>query len=222
MTALRADPADASVRVAALRYIVLRKLAPGLRHALMGHLQAVQWATEAAARGLQAGSDPAKAHESLNSARRESIAAIKSSDSMMQWLRPTAERGINARDGIAACVKLASEDWFLRGLEASVDLPDQDFEVAQRSLQEMIVVVLLALVDIHPSNADIQVHARAVGDTLEVALTATTADRQSGLPMPSEDRPLTWADVELLAETHCVDCACDASGAKLRFDRFAS
>ena len=220
MTVPRADHADASDRVAAIRYIVLRKLAPGIRHALMGHLQAVRWATEAAARGLQTGSDPAKAHENISSALRESVAAIKSSDSMLQWLRPTAERSINARDGIAACVKVASEDWFLRGIEVRVDPMDQDFHVSQRCLQEMIVAALLALADVRQQNVDIHVRVQVIGDVLEVAVTAHAAERQSAFPMSTEDRVLTWADVALLAETNSVNCACDAEGARLRFDRF--
>lgn len=215
-----ADQGEHSDRVAAVRYGVLRKLVPGFRHVLMGQLQAVRWATEAAARGLEAGLEPSKAQESINGALRESIAAIRSSDSILQWLRPTEQRSVNARHGIANSVKLASEDWFLRGIAIRVDLLETDFEVSQQEFQEMTVAALLALADIHQQNADILVHADVVGDLLEIALTASAAVRESSFPMPSDDRRLTWADVELLAATNDVHCECDASGVKLRFNRF--
>jgi hypothetical protein len=64
----------------AVRYIVLRKLASGLRHTLMGELQSVQFLAELGARNIDNGADPSRTRDCIGKislATSEAIATIR-------------------------------------------------------------------------------------------------------------------------------------------------
>src|SRR5437773_9990573 len=72
----------------AIRYAVLHRLAPGIRHTLMGELQAIQVLAELAPRQLQASADPAKVQDGLSHIIAQTRNTVGSCRSIGQWLRP--------------------------------------------------------------------------------------------------------------------------------------
>jgi len=203
--------------VDSIRQTLLWKLAPGLRHALMGPLQALQWSAEATARILQDGGDLAKARENADVVVRESTRATKGADSIIEWLRPRQDTRVLFNAGIGRCVKLASEDWFMRGIQIKVELADNDFYVSQRALQETVVGGLLVLTDVHKQNADFHLTSGLDKNSMLVTLTGSATRRNSQFATAGDDRTLTWSDLELLAQAHGVDCVRADVGATLRF-----
>ena len=110
----------------AIRYAVLRRLAPGIRHSLMGELQAIQFLAELAARQLQASADHAKVQDGLSNIIAQTRNAVSSCRSIVEWVRPDAGAATALGDGVAQCLKLAGDDWPLRGIEATTDLKAAD------------------------------------------------------------------------------------------------
>ena len=205
----------------AIRYAVLRRLAPGIRHGLMGELQAIQFLAELAARQLQASADPAKVQDGLSHLIAQTRNAVGSCRSIVEWLRPDAG-ATPLGDGVAQCLKLAGDDWPLRGIEATTDLKAADALVDTAALRELLIASLLALTDMHPGTLDIVVQSVADAEDVELKLHSRAADRRAGMPPAAHERRFTWADVQMLAKAHGVACSCQADGAALRLRRIAA
>jgi hypothetical protein len=217
-----ADGTSGDVRddlVDAIRYAVLRKLAPGLRHALMGELQAIELSAVLAARMLRAGADLAEVRDNVTHIPHQCAAAVKTGRSVIELLRP--EEGMTAlvSEGIGQCLKLAGEDWFLRGIEVTTDLPQADVHISKGALQELVVTALLVLSDMYDQPADLHVVVRQVGDRVDVVVRACAAERVASVPALGQYRKLVWADLKLLAHAHGVPCVCEGDTASLQFQR---
>jgi hypothetical protein len=203
-------------RVDAIRFAVLRKLAPGLRHALMGELQGLQLSAEFASRALRAGADLAEVRDHVDRMPQQCSAAIKTGRAVIEWMQPG--QGTTAvGEGIAQCLKLAGEDWFLRGVVATMDVPDRDIHVATGALRELVVTALLVLTDRFDRPADFRVAARRVEDHVDVVLEARAAARAASFTPANPYRTLGWADLKALADAHGVACACEGDTAALQF-----
>jgi len=205
-----------------IRYAVLRRLAPGIRHSLMGELQAIQFLAELAARQLQASADPAKIQDGLSHIIAQTRNTVGTCRSIVEWLRPDAGATTALGEGVAQCLKLAGDDWPLRGVEATTRLQATDVLVDKAALRELLTASLIALTDMHPGTLDIDVLSAADADDIELRLHARAADRRSSLPPAEHERRFTWADVQMLAKLHGVPCSCQAHGTVLRLPRIAA
>lgn len=208
-------------RVDAIRYIVLRKLAPGLRHALMGELQAIQLSAEFASRALQAGTDTGEMRDSVARIPQLCADAVKAGRLLAEWLRPEQGAAITVGEGVEQCLKLAGEDWFLRGIEATTDLPERDVLVPKAVLLELVVTGLLVLSDMHEQPVDLHVAVRLAADHIDVVLQARVADRIASIPTVAPYRKLVWADLKLMASANGVACACEGDTASLQIKRLS-
>ena len=206
-------------RVDAIRYTVLRKLAPGLRHALMGELQAIQLSAEFAARVLRAGADLAEVSDSLGRIPNQCSAAVKTGRSLIEWLQPERGASVSVGQCVGQCLRLAGEDWFLRGIEATTDVPDADVQVSKAALQEVLITALLVLTDMYHQSADLHVSVRAAEDHVDVVVRARAAERSASIPPVLSYRKLGWADLKLLAGAHGVPCVCEDGTASLQIRR---
>jgi hypothetical protein len=217
---MRSDMTEATHRDAdAVRYIVLRKLASGLRHTLMGELQSIQFLAELSARQLAAGADPAKARDCVGKIAFATSGAIATCHSVIDWLRPDARATTTLGDAVAQCVRLAGDDWRMRATQAIVALPAEASEakVSKAVARELIVAALLTLTDQHRGSLDIEVAGVLAGDHVELRVRARGAERASPLPAATIHQPLDGSDVALLAAEHGVDCTCAEAEATLRF-----
>jgi hypothetical protein len=206
-------------RVDAIRYAVLRKLAPGLRHALMGELQAIELSAAIAARMLHAGANLAEARDNVGQIQPHCTAAVRTGRSVMEWLRPEEGSTVAIGEGVSQCLKLAGEDWFLRAIEVTTDLQDTDVLVPKGALQELVVTTLLVLTDMYEQSTDLHLVVRAVADRVDVVMQARAAERVASLPVLGQYRKLVWADLKLLADAHGVPCVCEGDTASLQFQR---
>jgi hypothetical protein len=206
----------------AIRYAVLRRLAPGIRHGLMGELQAIQFLAELAARQLQASADPAKVQDGLSHIIAQTRNTVDSCRSIVEWLRPDAGATTALGEGIAQCLKMAGDDWPLHGVEATTNLQAPEVLVDKAALRELFTASLIALTDMHPGTLDIDVQSAADAEDVELRLHARAADRRSSMPPAEHERRFTWADVQMLAKAHGVPCSCQAHGATLRLRRISA
>lgn len=94
----------------------------------MDELQAIQYLTEVAKRRFQAATDSETCGTACCKSSRTRN-AVGSCRSLAEWLRPTAGATTAIEAGIAACLKLAGDDWRLRGIEATTHLHAPDAQV---------------------------------------------------------------------------------------------
>jgi hypothetical protein len=205
----------------AIRYAVLHRLAPGIRHSLMSELQAIQFMAELAARQRDP-SGEARMLEGLQQVIAQTRATAASCRSVIEWLRPEAGATTPLGEGVAQCLKVVGDDWPLRGVEATAEVRAPDALVEKVALRELLAASLMALIDMHPGTLDIDLHGDAVGNDVELTLRARAADRRPTIRASGDERKFTWADVQMLATAHGVPCSCQASGATIHLRRAAA
>ena len=201
----------------AVRYVVLRKLASGMRHSLMGELQAIQFAGELAAQMVTTGATSSKLKDAIDQIPAQTKAAARTSRSIMEWLRPEDTSNITVESAMQQCLKLAGDDWSLRGIKATTSCQPGTATVPKTVFYELFVTSLLALTDLHPGSLDIDIVAEEVDKKVVVKLSAHAADRRSALPPLMLYRGLTLDDVSVLAEANEITCACQDATVILEF-----
>lgn len=200
---------DSSGRDAdAIRYAVLRKLASGMRHTLMGELQAIQFSAELAAKMLDAGVTGGKLDECIRQLPDQTRAAVGSCRAVIEWLRPDDKATTTVEEAVRQCLKVAGDDWVLRGIESSTDFQSGDAKVSRPMLRELCVTSLLALTDSHPGPIDIAISSTAKGLEVVLSLSATQVDRKSPFPPLTLYRSLSYDDVLVVARADGISCTC--------------
>jgi len=200
----------------AIRYAVLRKLASGMRHTLMGELQTIQFSAELAARMLDAGTTGPKLDECIRQLPDQTRAAVSSCRAMIEWLRPDDKATATVEEAVRQCLKVAGDDWMLRGIEATTDFNSGDARVSKPVLRELCVTSLLALTDSHPGPIDIAISSATAGGEVVVSLSARQAERKSPFPPLMLYRALSYDDVMAIGKADGVTCSYAAGTITLR------
>jgi hypothetical protein len=201
----------------AVRYVVLRKLASGMRHILMGELQAIQFAGELAAHTVNTVAPGSKLRDAINQIPEQTKAAIRTSRSIMEWLRPEDTSNVAVELAVQQCLKLAGDDWGLRGIKVTTSCQPGSATVPKTVFSELFVTSLLALMDLRPGSLDIDVIAEQADEKVVVKLSAHAADRRPALPPLVLYRALTFDDVSVLAKANAISCACNDATVILEF-----
>jgi hypothetical protein len=191
----------------AIRYAVLRKLASGMRHSLMGELQTLQFSAELASKMLDAGAGGPKLDDCIRQLPDQTRSAVSSCRSVIEWLRPEDKAATTVEETVRCCLKVAGDDWPLRGIEASTDFQSADARVSKPVLRELCVAALLALTDTNPGPIDIAVSSRQAGGEIVVTFAASRTQRKSPFPPLTLYRALTYDDVATLARADGVACS---------------
>lgn len=192
----------------AIRYAVLRKLASAIRHSLMGDLQTIQFSAELAARMIDNGSGGPKLDECIKMLPDQARTAVNSCRAMIEWLRPDDKAATTVDETLRQCLKVAGDDWTLRGIEASTDIRSGGALVSKPVLRELLVTSLLTLADTHPGPIDIAISSEANGDEVVVSLSAKKAERKPQFPPLTLYRALSYDDVMTIGKAVRVPCSC--------------
>ena len=204
----------------AIRYIVLRKLASGLRHTMMGELQSIQFLAELGARKMDNGSgDVARTREFIGKISVAAGEAIGTCHSVIEWLRPEQGAVSTLGEAVSQCVKLAGDDWRMRATQATVDMPGpaSDARVSKSAARELIVTTVLCLTDQHRGALDIEIEGALAGDRVDLRVRALASKRAAPLPSSVVYHTLGWEDVARLAAAHDVICTREDGTSTLRF-----
>lgn len=200
----------------AIRYAVLRKLASGMRHTLMSELQTIQFSAELAERMQQSGVTGAELAKSLQRMPQQARAAMHSARSLVEWLRPDDSATTTIDEGLQQCLRIAGDDWSLRGIEASTTVHTGGARVSKAALRDLVVTSLLALIDTHPGAIDIEVAADLTGNDVLLHLRVRSTERRSPFPSLTIYRSLTCEDVLTMSRAHGVACSCSDDSVTVR------
>jgi len=191
----------------AIRYIVLRKLASGLRHTMMGELQTIQFLAELGVRKVDDGAaGVAKTREFIGKISTAAGESIATCHSVIEWLRPEQGAVTTLAEAVGQCVKLAGDDWRMRATQATIEMPGPagEAKVSKSAARELIVTTVLTLTDLHPGSLDIDIIGALAGDRVDLRLRALPSKRAPPLPSSVVYHLLDWDDIACLAEAHDV------------------
>ena len=203
----------------AIRYIVLRKMASGLRHTLMGELQSIQFLAELGVRFLREGADAAKTRDCIDKIPVATGEAIATCHSVIEWLRPEVGASTTLGEAVDQCVKLAGDDWRMRAIQATVAMSNaaREAKVSKAAARELVVTSLLVLTDLFPKSLDIEIAAEPADGHVELCLRARVSTRVPPFSPATVYHTLEWGDVAVLAAAHGIPCSCENESVTLRF-----
>ena len=193
------------VRADAARYAVLRRLAPALRHKLMGELHPLGMVADLAARRLQAAApDLANLRDCVSKIKEQTQAAAASCIATIGWVAPEAASVTTLGQGVIECMALLSAELGMRGFDLMPNMQGADALVPQPALRDVLTASLLALTDALTRPADIELTAATIDGRVELRIEAHAADRVADAVDRQIFRPIQWDDVAALAAADAV------------------
>jgi hypothetical protein len=203
--------------LAATRFRLLQRLAPALRHGLMGQLQTVQFAAELTVHLLQDRDNVDKARASMEQIPAHAKSLIGSCRDVFDWLREGDASTARADERLHRCIGWVGDDWSLRGIAHRVEGSAGERRVAVRAFDETVVAALFALLDARPGPLDIVVGIEASPRGVGVRLSAVPAARKLSLPPIPPSPRIVVDDVARLCIVHGVQRGADGDVIVLDF-----
>lgn len=209
----------------AAHYALLRRLAPGIRHDLMGVFQPVTMLASMLERRLQASATPDLALVGDNSARIRVLTreAAETAAALVSWLQPLPQHRVGLQVGLDDALSLVSTELSFRGFTlvnqtsaACIDI-DLDMQVPQCLLRDVFLAALLALTDAAPSAGEVRFNAHIAHAALVFELAVVPMDDAVFFEDTRAYRALSWDDVQALADAHGVVVAHAAGSVALRW-----
>jgi hypothetical protein len=214
---------DTSFQAEAARYALLRRLAPAIRHHLVGELQPIGMIATMLDRRLQSDA-PNLTHLRENSAALGQLSRTAASTSMnlMSWLAPKNAAVTPLDSGVLDCLSLLTTEFRFRGLAIVNDVTALPVQLNLMALRSVLPAALLALSDQQAGPADLVLTAHVVDAGVVLSIRRRPAER-SAESRPSNDyRALTWDDVSALAQAESVGFTPSADAVELRFSEVSS
>jgi hypothetical protein len=210
------DPSKATSSAAeAARYALLRRLAPSMRHHLVVNLQPIGMVYEIMDRRLRA-PEPnlADVKDGAHKISGYARAALASCVDIVTWLAPDEQARCTSALGVAECLSLIATGFTFRGFNLRDDGSDVAGEVRRAAFRNVVTGAFLWLSDEHQPPAQISIHAESANEGLVIALALAPIEGNPGFATGPTYRPLTWSDLQALADADGVELARD--GAALR------
>jgi len=205
-------------RVEAARYALLRRLAPAIRHALVGKLHPIGLMSEALARRLQSapeGGPADQTRDSLQKIHELSRSAVAACTELISWLAPE-EGAIGLAQGVEECLALLGTDISMRGHAMLSNMDGADMQVSRSALRSVLAASLIAQADALTRPADLGFSAGREGGVAVLRLAVQNARREAMPPPEDNYRRLTWKEVRVLAEAEGVQLSRQGRGIELR------
>jgi hypothetical protein len=207
-TAMNTSPVegDSGILVEAARYALLRRLAPALRHSVVGTLHPIELIAEAIERRLQAASpDLENARESLGKIKSLSRSTVLSCTNLTSWLAPEEGAVTMLGEGIDECLALLNTDFTMRGFALCNEASDIGVDVSRAAVRNVLTASLIAAADTAPGPADLVLTAELSKAHAVLSILVRPADRVAGFANCAAYRGLEWSDVGALARAESVD-----------------
>lgn len=204
------------------RYAVLRRLAPAIRHGMVGRLHPMGLMTTAISSRLQSSQDLEHAREGLQKINEMSRTAVDACTGLIDWIAPEAGDRVCLQQGVDECLALLGTELGMRGHTFEHRSQPGEVLVARSAVRQVLAAVLLALMDAEPEPIDLQLRiesGNAQGRRIGLALTWSPSSRPP-MPAPADlYRTISWEDVALLADAEGVDLQRIDQSLELHFDR---
>jgi len=204
--------------VEAARYALLRRLAPAIRHRVVGRLHPIgliaatlEWQAQEKAPNLE------QIRDSVTKIDELARAAMLSFTSQISWL--AREKGATAPLGEAIddCLVLLHTDFELRGFSIENEVGDADVHVCLNAVRNVLSAALIAITDSAPGPAKLSLTADRESGTLLLSIRIAPAQEIDTISTGVPYRRLAWEDVQALAEAEAVQLARHGESVQMRF-----
>jgi len=196
---------DSGSRVEAARYALLRRLAPALRHGMVGALHPIELIAEAIDRRLQAAvPDLDDARENLGKIKNLSRSAIYSCTNLASWLAPEDGAVTMLGEGIDECLALLKTDFDMRGFAVRNEARETGVDVSRAALRNVLTAALITATDTAPQPADLVLTAELVQGQAVLSILVRPTDGIAGFGDAAPYRRLDWSDVGAFAQAESV------------------
>ena len=202
----RLGPAGVDRDAEAARCALLRRLAPGLRHQMVVHLQPVEMLVELAKRRLAGEQvDLALIREGVEKIGQYSRAAMGACMGSMGWLSQEDDQPVALDEGVAECVAVLKSSLSFRGFAVhnTVQGP-RGAQVSRAGVRSLLATALLTLSDSLPAPLEFQISARTQVDQAELRLRALPSVAAGSFFGERPARLLTVDDLRALARAHAA------------------
>lgn len=202
----------------AARYALLQRLAPALRHQLMGKLQSMDVTSSMMERRLQSAEpDLARVRQDCASLGSVSRTAAHSIANAMSWVEPRPADTLAFDAGVKECLGLLSVECRFKGFVIVNEVTGIHAELSSRALRSLLCATLLALSDLSQGPAELRVRARAMPGGVELSIALRPTEGRASTVQLSDYRALKWRDVETLALVESVALARGSAAVRLTF-----
>lgn len=206
----------------AARYRLLRRLAPTIRHDLLGALQVPEMMTGMIEMRLRSASpDLAKIREDLALLRTASEKAVSSSMGVMRWIEPDSKQTSDLDTAVFDCIAMLSSPLKLKGFDLVNGVAGIEARVSVTAVRQVLSAALIALSDHSKAPAALLVEAQAMAGCIEISIFLSPTNKASSFFAGKPDRPLQWHEVEVLARAQSVQLSLTPTSAHLTFNRAA-
>lgn len=191
--------------VEAVRYALLRRLAPALRHEAVAHLQPLTMIGSVLERRL-AGPQPdlEQVADGVRRLMASSRGAVQSCLEVITWLMPEPGRTVPLHEAVGDTLQLLRGSLGFRGFAVRDETGGLDVPVPRAALSYVLPASLLWLTDSAGPPAEVTLTARADGNQVSLVLELTPSDGPDGLSMDLVGRALTGEEVKLLAHAEGI------------------
>ena len=204
------------LRVEAAQFALLCRLAPSLRHRLIGGLHPISLMAELAARRLASEPpDLVSARDAVAKIQGQAQLAAASSVATLAWITGEESPSVSLKAGVDECVALVRTDSEMRGTEISSRIVGVDATVSRRALRTVFTAMLVCAVDAEPHPARIELSAASEDGGTAVRVEPVSLQEPGGQDFAADERLLTWEDVQVLAQAEGVEVHAAAAPAVL-------
>jgi hypothetical protein len=209
---------ELGVPVEAARYALLRRLAPALRHGMVGALHPMELIAEAIEQRLQAAApDLANVGENLGRIKNLARSAIVSCTALAGWLAPEEGVDIMLGEGIDECLALLKADFSMRGFAVRNEAREIGVDVSRAALRNVMTAALIAATDEASRPADLVLTAELARGRAVLSILVRPADGVAGFTDAAAYRRLEWSDVGALAQAESVELLHQGDRVTMRF-----
>lgn len=211
------DPVESRLREAAY-YTLLRRIAPTIRHHMVGDLQPMGMICATMERRMKNGNaDLAVIQDNVGKIDTLSRQAVKSCLGLMTWVAPEEKAITPLSAALADCMSLLKNEFSFRGYTILLDADEHLEEIARNAVRHVLSAVLISLSDEQegPGELKVTVESTATEAVLHIGRRAT--EGAEPFANAGRYRPLEWRDVEAIARAESAGLQRQADRVTLRF-----
>lgn len=211
------DPVESRLREAAY-YALLRRLAPTIRHHMVGDLQPMGMICATMERRMKNG-NPDLASIQDNIARIDTLSrqAVKSCLGLMTWVAPEEKAITPLGAAIADSMSLLKNEFSFRGYTITEEAGEQPQEIARNAVRHTLSAVLIALSDEQPGPGGLHITAETTASEAVLHVQRRATDGAAPFTNAGRYRPLEWRDVEAIARGEAAALERNADRVTMRF-----
>ena len=184
----------------AARYALLRRLAPAIRHSMVGWLHPVVLTAEILERRIRNGdSDLEKIRMALAEIVKLSRSAIPLCSSLVTWLAPDEDALTGVDEGIRECIGLLETDFALRGFSVEYSACSTDIQIKRTAVRHVLTASLITATDAAPGPSKLKLTTSIVQHQVLIHIEVQPDSEMIAHSSESSYRALNWYEVEALA-----------------------